>query len=373
MHPDRQPKAFVSFSMVVLLASASFFWSSVVTNTASASFSRVVNETIAVMRDTLHQEYRSDDVSYSLFSRHKVDLPELYAQYKKNVVAPARTSSPSAYYSDVTYAPYRSALVLDDRMPLTPVGKTLESAGLAVPEFNDTVRQDSAKLLQILILVGLVVALVSSQFVEGFLSTEIALFSITSLFFVVAQVILPVLSVEYGVLRAFQQALFFLSVFVVGGSYALLFRAATSKKVAFASTLAIIFFLSSTGVITQTLGGYGAQLHLNNSGSYYDQYYLHDGELSAVAWLKQTGADVSRVQASPLLVNQLALFTVPENGIYPELIKKGSYVLLSDQTVERHTATDSFRGSDFSYTYPIEFLDAHKDLIYATQQSNIYR
>jgi uncharacterized membrane protein len=373
LHPVSLPKSLVSVWVVVALAGASFLWSSVLTNTASESLSRVITQTIAVMRNAVHQDAQSNDVSYSLFSRHKIDLPALYANYQKDIVAGAHAKYPDAYYASSTYARYSAPLAQENRMPLTLTGKILQSHGINVPVFNDNFRQKSATFLQLLVLIGLIVGLFNRTFVRFLLDTDFVLLSVASVLFVVAQIVLPILSIEYGLLRAFQQSLFFLSLFTIAGSFALLFRASERKKVVFASGLAILFFLSSTGVITQLLGGYGAQLHLNNAGSYYDTYYLHKGETLSVQWLKNKNLDSDRVQTTELLAYQLGLDSVLSNGIYPGLVRKNSYVLLGNENVNEREAGTSYQGSFFSYTYPMQFLDDNKDEIYDSGTARIYR
>src|SRR5204862_8066830 len=103
---------------------------------------------------------------------------------------------------------------------------------------------------------------------------RLLMLGVANLVIVFVQVVLPVVSVEYGVLRAFQQALVVLDVFLVLGTMALVPNRFSRWRVAVATFLALAFFASSTGIITQLIGSYEPQLHMNNAGRYYDIYYV---------------------------------------------------------------------------------------------------
>ena len=207
------------------------------------------------------------------------------------------------------------------------------------------------------------------------------LLAAASLLVVLFQAVLPVLSVDYGVLRSFQQSLMVLDVFLVAGSLTLIPRLAETRRILFASVLALGFFVSSTGMITQALGGYDPQLHLNNSGTYYDTYYVHPEELAGMAWLTQK--DVGTVDANVQSEVETYRYTFTDsksllridrlNDIYPQLVRQDSYVFLGYTNVRKQLATVSIDGDLVTYHYPLNFLDANKDLIYDNGGSRVYR
>jgi hypothetical protein len=47
-------------------------------------------------------------------------------------------------------------------------------------------------------------------------------------------------------------------------------------------------FLHTSGFIPQLTGGYTPQLSLNNSGFYYDAYYVTDDQKQAASWMCKT-------------------------------------------------------------------------------------
>ncbi len=100
-----------------------------------------------------------------------------------------------------------------------------------------------------------------------------------------AVVLLPDLSVEYGLLRAFQQALIFLAPLVAETTLALVWLVFGRRAGMVAVAVGLVTLASLSGVIPQATGGYAPQLNLNNAGTYYNDYYLHPQELNAISWL----------------------------------------------------------------------------------------
>src|SRR6185312_15298505 len=118
------------------------------------------------------------------------------------------------------------------------------------------------------------------------------------------------LSVSYGLLRALQQALFLVAPILVIGSLVVFKWLGKVWAVRVATGVALLFLISTIGVMPQILGGYPAQLNLNNSGAYYNDYYTHPEEIGALQWLGgQPGTLPGGVQAEPF--TDLFYFTQP--------------------------------------------------------------
>ena len=260
------------------------------------------------------------------------------------------------------------------------VGRWFVDIGLNVATFNSIVRAGAAKLLQVFVVVGLLTAIISRKRRSRSYVELIAL-ACAALMIVALQVILPVISVDYGVLRAFLQALIVFGPLVAIGSSVIFKPLGEKWSLRAASATALIFFLSLTGVFPQILGGYQPQLHLNNSGPYYDIYYLHPQEISAIQWLQahihseSTAQIQPEVQMDGYTFSQLQTFTniSPVNDIFPTLLQKGSYILLGYTTVREREASFSYDGDIIAYQYPIDFLDSTQDLLYSSNGAKIYR
>ena len=102
--------------------------------------------------------------------------------------------------------------------------------------------------------------------------------------------ILPNLSVDYGVLRAFQEALILIAPVLVVGSLTLSAPWGKRGHQEWRRRCVSVIFFSTTGLLPQILGGYPPQLSLNNTGTYYDLYYVHPQEVAAVGRLRASRA-----------------------------------------------------------------------------------
>ena len=324
---------------------------------------------------------RSGDTSYSFFGLNRSTPAERLANYEADSVAtnPGGRAA-GIYYPDEVVSLYPTAVAEDASLPLTGVGRALSSVGIDVPALNYVMRQVSARILQLLAVIGLVVVLFARrQAIRP--PSEYVLLAIASLLVVFLQVVLPVVSVNYGLLRAFQQALLVLNILLVVGSLALVPRRAAPKRIAVASILVLALFASSTGVFTQLLGGYGPQLHLNNAGTYYDIYYPHPEEVAGITWLRTHIDDTTQGNANAEIQTDrytaLRLQTlIPRrvlDDIFPSVVQRDAYVFLGFSTVTDGKSTVPFRGDLTTYRYPLPFLDDNKDLIYSSGGSRVYR
>ena len=376
-------KSLITFWMVAVLIVSSFLWSSVLTDTASGSITRVISKTFSVIINNTKEEGKSGAVlSYSLLSWKKLDQEALFKEYKKDVVQVARAQAPAGtYFPDSLYSQYPLNIVSEGILPLTSLGKVLTSIGIDVVSVNSIIRLSSAKILQLLIVIGFCVILFTNKFFIKPLETEFILMACGGLLFIASLIVIPVLSVEYGVMRAFQQSLLFLSPFIVIGSLALVAKFSNRFQILFTSSLIIIFFLSTTGVFTQALGGYGSQLHLNNGGQYYDTFYLHATEMFGIQWLEQevqknpNNEYQSEVQTDRFAISKIDNLVQVNtlNDIYPGLIRKGSYIYLGFTNVNKSQANVSYNDTNIAYNFPVKFLDDNKNLVYSNGGVKIYK
>lgn len=192
--------------------------------------------------------------------------------------------------------------------------------------------------------------------------------------------VLPNLSVEYGVLRVFEQALILIAPVLVLGSISIFRFLGEKWSFRVAAVVCLGIYTSTTGLLPQVLGGYPAQLSLNNSGAYYIAYYTHPQEAAAVQWLShQQGVLPANVQApfSPYRY----LFTDPADvtaqqflsDAFPLLVHSSTWVILGYATVHDDLAATSFNGNLIVYKYPVALLGVSKNLVYNDGGAEIYR
>jgi uncharacterized membrane protein len=371
----------VNGAFVLFLVVASFVWSSVITDTSSNSLSRVVKNTVAVIQTSSWNGMYSGDTKINFFSSAVTDPETLLREFQEKTVNPTRAAAPEGvFYDSKAYDKYPIIVTEHETSPLTSLGKKLTALGLDVPEAQTLLRQSLAKSIQLLIVIGFIGVFLSSRFLLRKLDKGFAFIAIGNLFMVIAIVVVPVLSIEYGVLRAFQQSLMFLGLFVSLGVLTICYRCKDTTAQSILIGCSVLFFLSSTGVIGWVTGGVEPPLYLSNSGLYYDQYYIRKGEAEGMAWLakKTEGKEVdiqSESQIDPKIFTSMTHIVEanPLNIVYPQLIRKDSYVYLNYTNLHKRQSTVVVNDVYITYEYPVEFLDSVKQVVFDNGVVRIYK
>lgn len=371
----------ISFIVLFAIIGLSFAWSSYFTQTSDSSIKRVLARTYdAVLKDS--ESARSTDTLYSVFSAKKMTPEEVVQSYKDQVVAPARARAPEGtYYTESNIVDFAPTFLPDAVLPLSNIGVRLESYGVNVMNLNHSLKFNSAKLLQLFLLLGLLISLFTIRFYRERLPSEYLFMSGAGILFLAAMVVIPVLSVEYGVLRAFQQSLFLTAPYAVMGILSVFFLLGDKVAKTFTTTFVVVFFLISTGAVTQTTGGYKALLHLNDSGPYYDYYYIHDSEVKGLSWLNEQAeksensnfqSEVQTDRHVSKKVNERSKIGAV-NEIFPSLTRRNSFVFLGYANVTRGNATMFHNGTNLNFIYPRDLIDIYKNKVYDSEGVIIYR
>ncbi|MGY2704707.1 hypothetical protein [Nocardioides sp. HB32] len=179
-------------------------------------------------------------------------------------------------------------------------------------------------------------------------------------------VVVPNLSVDYGVLRAFQQTLLVVApVMAMGICWVLRKRVLTAVV-----PVALLVVLAGT---QQRIG-------LENAGTYYDRFFASDSEMQGLTWLGRVDhADRTneRIIASRNL--NVRLLALSENRapvsdrLYPTLLSRDAYVFVDGQILDQGESTVFYTGDLLTYAYPLHELDRHLDLLYDAPQARVYR
>ncbi len=373
----------IGLANILILVGVSLLWTGVYTHTVTglANTLRAVEQSI---RGATSPEARSVDVTYGLFSLGAPSAQKVLSDYAGNALDETRDGRAAGlYYPESLLSQYatRIAQPPEKSLPVTTLGRALGRASVNVSSLNSVVRQAAATLYQVLLGVGLFAALFSKRrrFTPGL---ELYALAWGAAVIVAVQVVLPVISVDYGILRAFQQALIVLSPFVAYGTIASFKWLGDRWSLALSSAVAVFLFLSLSGVLPQVLGGYPPQLNLNNAGLYYDLFYVHPQEVRAIEWLVgQPGVNPGQVQVETnparYTFSPLSVYTGeganPQNDIWPSRLRKNAYAFLGFQTVQKAQSAIFYYGDNIIYWYPIGLLDREKNLLYTSNGARIYR
>ncbi len=371
----------VTLPLIGLLALLTVLWTGVVTQTAGESIVRVVDKAIAGVLGGESSSARPGETGLSLFSFARPDQADSFRQYVREIVLPLRHERLDVHYPPEAYLEeqFEVELLGQTMAPLTPFGETLTQIGISPYHLISTTRQGFAKFFQVMILIGLIGLLWRMRRTVSMHVAEHALFALGSVCLLFLLVLIPVLSQEYGVLRAFQQSLFALAPVLVSG-WSMLFRGVSGWRIQVIAGMFVLYVLAISGVLTTLMGGYDPQLHLNNTGTYYHRYYVTDAELSGVAWVEArravTGGGYqveSHNERFSIQEPHTVSYVHERDDIFPGLLRTDSYVFLGGATVLHGRSLITPSDVSLDYRYPVSFLDAHKDLVYANDEVRVYR
>ena len=358
---------------IALLIAMSFAWSGLLTHTDH----QLLLTAQATLDEVLHpgtEDARSSDVTYNLLAGGRFDPAQRLRAYRdRTLTTTAEARARGEYYPTAVLDRYPAPVTEPPQLPLTTAGRALDAVHVDAAAVNATIRSGAAKLLQVFVCVGLL-ALALNAVARFKPLPELVLLGVASFAVVVSQVVLPQVSVDYGVLRAFQQSLIVLAPFLATGAMMCLrpLRAWADRA---AAAFTIAFLVSLTGLQPQLTGGYPAQLNLNDAGLYYDIYYPHDQELAATRWLferaHQAGADVQTDRYTAARLPGLV-----DDGtadIYPTQLRTDRYVLLGWSTVRSGRAVVTVLGDQLTYHYPRQLLQDTRNLVYDNGGAEVYR
>ncbi|HWC57922.1 MAG TPA: DUF2206 domain-containing protein [Candidatus Paceibacterota bacterium] len=377
----------ITVVMVVGLFLVSFLWTQTITNTGS-NVLNVLGQTFSAVKSGFGGDNRSIDAT-SLLSFGKPSQDQELQDYITKVLDPLRAHAPAeTYYDPSTYAQYTITALPPENSPLTGAGKFLTDHHIPITSAMVVVGQLLAKLLEVLVPLG-VIYLLFKQSIAKYIDPELYLIVFYCLVFILLTIILPVLSVQYGIYRAMQQSMFVIAPIIVAGALAVgdglryvfkpLHRYISSEQ--FAIILGVFFFLYSSHFLPYLFGGSEAVLHLSNTGTYYDDYLIKTTEVYGVDWLTNlVGNNAGNLSGVRLDVqtsryNKFASLTYigADTDIMPSAVKKDAYVFLGPVTVQKQRATIIYNADQVNYKYPIQFLDDNKNLIYSNGAAEIYR
>ena len=179
-------------------------------------------------------------------------------------------------------------------------------------------------------------------------------------------VVVPNLSVDYGVLRAFQQTLLVVAPVMAMGMWFVLRRKVLTAIV----PVALLVVLAGT---QQRIG-------LENAGTYYDRFFASDSEMGGLTWLGEVDhADRTNERIIASRNVNVRLLALSENRapvsdrLYPTLLSKDAYVFVDGQILDQGESTIFYTGDLLTYDYPLDELDRHLDLLYDAPEARVYR
>jgi uncharacterized membrane protein len=338
----------LSVPILTLSLLFTFLWNAQITSTTSN-----LRQAISQTADGLlgQSESQSSGVSYSIFAPHTKSPSEVLADYAGN-------KSSQVHY------------VSSSNLPITTLGKTVSKI-IKVETLNNLLRSFSAKIFQLLLLLGVAVLFFGHLKKKSAKETYFLALSHSCVLALILITILPALSVDYSVTRLFQQTIIITALpIILAAEYLLDFVG--HYKIYIISLFFAFLFLDLSGFMPQLLGGYPPQLALNNAGTYFDIYYTHTGELESYSWLGSIsmGEGVVMDSYAKGRVTQTGIdawITVPLSSSAHD-----STYLYQDYANMHNSAYGTYQGGDvIEYSYPS--LQQNTSRIYVNQSSQVYK
>jgi uncharacterized membrane protein len=263
--------------------------------------------------------------------------------------------------------------------PLTGIGRWLQKAGIDVSGGNVLARSAADRAYELFVLAGLFGVWFAGRKLFRPRKDQVLL-SFGGLGMLVVLTVVPQLSVDYGILRAFQEGLFFFSPFLAAGLIWLSGLARHWAKPALGAVLAgIAAFM--TGVLPQLTGGYYGIIPMANEGQYYNLHYPTVDEQVGAEWLvarvqtdKSANGYTSIVQTDFYTYDTMqTVFTVPLlQDIAPQWLRPGSYIFVGPTLIRTGEVANRLDGQAVTYRYPAGLLDSLYNEIYANAGSEVY-
>jgi uncharacterized membrane protein len=361
----------LSWPVVLALGLTVYLWNSQITSTSQGIASTIGGITTSLPKLFGHST-QTGEASYSIVG-HKLTQEQIFQQYTMNVTK-ARDLEASAYYPATVINQYPIQQAQEQVDAPTRSGQWLSRLGVRLYDLYDAMRSGYAKLIQVLILLGLAALMLRPRLAR--IPRQYLLLGVSSLAMIVLEVLLPSV-INYGLLRLIQQSLLFLAPAIVIACYVIFgwLRFPPHWRVRATALLFVGFFLVNAGLLPAITGGYKPSLTTSNSGVYYAAYYTHADELAGYQWLAAHVPKGAVVNADEFARRKMITYA----GIYargslaPANISKDAYVYLSYGNVAFNQVPFYYNGTLLYEQPPLQFLNDHKNLVYSNGDVRIYQ
>lgn len=266
--------------------------------------------------------------------------------------------------------------VQDSTLPMSSLSTNLyKRTGFSIAKTTSSVYYSiGTQFYKLLLFIGVISICFSSiRRRLNNLPIQYVFYSISVILLLIVQIVLPNISNDYGVTRAFTQAYIVLALPII---LALdLVSQKIFKRYSAIAVLIISLFLVSlySGYLSQFTGGLHKYLSLNNSGQSYGAFYTHKSDILAYAWIQHNIPKTVDVHAPDYgyatAVAYNPTYPFGGSGILPFQVTNESYVLLAYSQTHDHIVY-SF-GSLIALSVN-KYLYSNRNLIYSTNETQLY-
>jgi uncharacterized membrane protein len=362
----------IRLATIIVLLVVSITWTGLFTKTSS-NVTNAVDTITDFATNGFTNRTADDNSGYALLKYAKPSQQDVLDQYVKDqkVIMAATAAGSGGYYPNA--GDYKLLASNEPTQPFTGLGKWLKDRGLEPKFIINDVKQFYSYAVQVLLVVGTVVVFLSRKRLG--ISTNYLLLIPVGVGLLALQVFVP--SLEYGLLRMFQQILYFAGPIIILAGLEIFGWYKSLAKYAHVIIMSMIgvLFLFLSGVVGAVTGGTNGTLQLSNSGFYHDAYYTTDSDIAAFKWLTSNAQSGYPVFTDSFSRMRLRTITgeVTLDNLTPTAISRDSYVLMNGANVTKDRVALYYHGQLLYYEYPRPFLDSTKDLLYSSDRNQVWR
>jgi len=211
----------------------------------------------------------------------------------------------------------------------------------------------------------------------GYRNSEAAALVCMALLAFVAIHVVPGVGQFYNIPRLNQQALMFISLPAI----VLLYYAAQKVLPRFSRVVTVLpllaAFLIASGLLSQAVGG-KPHANLNNFGTDYQHFYIHQSEVAAAHWLEQDRGKKAQVIYADRYTNLRLVVPTTVNGhveqdITPETLAKYAYVYAGQTNTVNGVTMAGYKNGVVTFQFPKLFIETHKNTLYTNGYSGVYK
>jgi len=358
-------------TLIFLLVIFAFLWAGLITET-SWNLVEFTRKTITNMTNIFQDDVRAEGSSlldqFNIF--YKPDLRLTLSNYVDERISKYDKEPNDDFYREEKYKFYSPEIVAEKTLPIKLNLNMVSKIYL----FMEIIK----KLVKVFILIG-IFYLIFSQIKKRHINQEYIILNIISFLLLGIMLILPFFTLSFGLDRAYSQLLIILSFSSVLGGLMVFKLFKRKLRIIFVSVVFLLYFLFLSGFIPQIIGGVTPSVQLNNFGTVYNTFYTHYAEIRSGQWLFDNYQKSTNIYMEEFAGNKSLLSYKFEDkqwirqDIFPQVIRKNSYVYLSSSNLIEESVFVFLRGSMVGYSSPLRFLSENKDLIYNNKHSEIFK
>jgi len=160
----------------------------------------------------------------------------------------------------------------------------------------------------------------------------------------------------------------------------IIFKSFRSLKYFLILSVLVIYMLYQSGV-TAPFTGNVLRVNTSNTGMEYDEHYIHEEDISAIKWISNRYDNYMYIYMDFMAIPKFKAFAGRNINkiqyVIPNIIDKSNYVYASYSNTHGNIAfIDDIiysSGNTLAISYPFNFLNTNKNLVYNNGGAKIYK